>query len=256
MKGIYYSKPATWLKRNIGKLILTDFTGNIIRKVLNNKIPYRNSIIQTNFPQVNGSTIASLYLGSYESGEARFINKYLRTDLPVLELGSSIGVVSTQIGKKTNQKLFLLEVNTDLIPIIETNLSHNNITNYELVNSAISYNQDAIYFVRGHKNTTGKVTSEPQPGAIKIEGFTLESVLKQFNVNGKYVLVCDIEGMELEIIKNDEKSLNNCSQLIIELHETSLNGHRYSADNLKKMLLKQGFELIDSHGNNHVFHRN
>ncbi len=255
MKGILYSKPITWVKRQVGKLILTNFTGNIIRKVLNNKIPYRNTIIQTNYPQIEGSIVASLYLGSYESGEARFINSYLRPDLPVVELGSSIGVVSTQICKKTSQKVYLLEANSDLIPIIKTNLSNNNVSNYELVNYAISYNKDGIYFVKGNNNTTGRVTNENLPGAVEISGYTFGQILHQFNIEGAYTLVCDIEGMELEIIKNDKDALSRCKQLIIELHETSLDGHRYSCDNLKSMLLDQGFSLKDTHGGNFVFER-
>lgn len=256
MKGIVYSKPATFIKQWVGKLILTNFTGSVIRKVLKNKIPYRNSIIHTDYPEIESSVVAALYLGSYESGEARFINQYMVSDLPVVELGSSIGVVSTQIGKKTGQKIHLLEVNSDLIPIIETNLSTNNISNYTLVNAAISYDDQDIYFVKGTTNTTGRVTTDQQQGAIKMDKITLGQLLEQSKIKDKYVLVCDIEGMEIELIECDKSALQQCKQLIIELHDTQFNGHSVSREQLKNKLLDQGFTIKDSHGSNYVFERN
>jgi len=70
-----------------------------------------------------------------------------------------------------------------------------------------------------------------------------------------YVLVCDIEGAEIYILKEDINSLKNCRQIIIELHDTHYGDMPVKIDTMEKIILDNGFRLQDGYGANKVFVR-
>ncbi len=69
---------------------------------------------------------------------------------------------------------------------------------------------------------------------------------------GKFTLVCDIEGAEIELLRHDSTALDNCQDLFIELHETS-DDRKYAVSDLVELIEKAGFQRLDSHGNAFFF---
>jgi len=69
-------------------------------------------------------------------------------------------------------------------------------------------------------------------------------------------LICDIEGSEIDILLNDPQSLENCELMIIEAHKVQRNNVTYTAEDIKKMIEKLNFSLIDQYSVNFVFTKN
>ena len=60
----------------------------------------------------------------------------------------------------------------------------------------------------------------------------------------------DIEGAEIVIILNEEKSLKDCKHLFVELHETTLDKTLYGVDDMIHILINtHKFKLIDKNDN-------
>jgi len=91
---------ATHAKRFIGPLLANRWTGIIAARVLGDRIPHRGLIIDTSSPVVTPNIKAALLLQGYESGEYRFVRRYVPTDCDVIELGGSLGVISCTIRRR------------------------------------------------------------------------------------------------------------------------------------------------------------
>jgi FkbM family methyltransferase len=191
---------------------------------------------------------SQFFFGFYESCELRFINKYLMPHENVVELGSSIGVISSFVSlKKSPKKLVLVEANSDLIDEIKGNLKLNNVPKYTLINKGLGDGlNNSLWFIAGASNTTGKVSEEWKAGAIRIDCVELHHLVSENNLDD-FVLICDIEGAEVFVLRNAE-NLRNCKMLIIELHTTYVDGRRVSVNDLEQAIWERGFRLIDKYG--------
>ena len=255
MKGFLYSAPANLAKRGIAELLINGITGNMIRTLAKSSITRDGILIDIRSKLVSNKTIASFFFNSYESSERRFIRKYLRKDLPVIEIGSSIGIVSSLIGKITEQIVYCIEANPQLIPIIEQNLRLNKVENFQVFNYAVGDStSDFLYFQKGETNIHGKVYNHQMENSVRVPVTSISSFKYQHQIE-EFVLVSDIEGAEIYVLKNDLQSLQSCQQIIIETHDTRLNGVEYKYQQLKELIISSGFNLIDSYGPNYVFSR-
>jgi FkbM family methyltransferase len=235
--------------------LMNPLSGKLIKLLSSNTMERSGILFDLSSNMVNGTSIAQFYFNAYESAERRFLLKYLKDGLPVIELGSSIGVISSIIGKKTGALKIYVEANPELIGMIGKNLLLNNISNYRIYNYAIgSEGVDQVYFLPGKTNLLGKIVSNNEPGSKSI-GVKQLSTIKRENVIGEFILVCDIEGAEIFILQQDRKALEECRQIIIEAHDTTYESTSYKCQDIKQMIRSEGFYLVDQYGPNLVFEK-
>ncbi len=248
------------IKVLLADIICSPVIGKIIFYLFNGKIPHRGSIIEV--PKDNDPAIcAMLFWGLYESAEIRFIRKYLRNDLDVIELGSSLGGVSLEILKKLSieKSLLCLEPNKVNFSFLQINLKrHYLYYNCNVMNAAIDYSSaNEVNLSVGNNNLMSKVTNGSliNSDTSLVSTITLSKILENKNID--YTLISDIEGAELGIILYDLEALRNCKLMIIELHETHLNGVYYSVQDIVNLIVETGkMEILDFYDNVYVFSKN
>ena len=251
----------SFIKNKIATALCSDFVGAFLAKVYNNQIPsrrYGKFIYDCSSDYLLDSVKASIFWGIYESAEVRFVRQYLRSDLDVIELGASIGVVTTQILRKIESanKCIALEANPNLMETLKSNLQINNkAKNYHIINKAISYNcEDEINLFLERENVHSSINKSTGE-FVKVKSAKLSDILDIYKINS-YALVSDIEGTEIEILLNDSVSLNRCSQLIIELHDTEYNSTKYSAKDMVEHIADNlGFKYVNHYGSVYVFRK-
>jgi len=215
--------------------------------VSGNKIRISGVLVGTYYSEVSNYIKACLFWGLYEKQEARFIQKYLTHDLPVVELGASIGVISSITAKKVNPKtVYSIEANPILIPIIENNLKLNQLVNFKVYNLAIG-NEQEVYFTPGSDNTVGRISDTKDSNSVLVPCQPLSHLIRLLSLD-KFNLVCDIEGSEVNFLFQDSDSLACCEWMIIELHDTEFERRIITVKMLMERILKLGFIIIDSHG--------
>ncbi len=205
---------------------------------------------------------ASIFWGFYESSEIRFVEKFLDKDRDVLELGSSIGVVSSHIAAKLNKssRLVCIEANPQLLDSINTNITRHiaKDASFQVINCAISYDVEKVHFASTSNNTDTRVKknkSSTSSDEIVVDARTLSSILKETDL-GEYTLVSDIEGSEVEIFMNETDCLQKCRQLFIELHDTSYRDQSYTPQGVAELIQsRHGFKLVSQHGPVYYFNR-
>jgi FkbM family methyltransferase len=201
---------------------------------------------------VKDKTKAMLFWKMYESAELRFVKKYMDSSYDVVELGGSIGAISIQIGRKIKgRKLISVEANPSLLKIQRENLAANGIANFEQINAAYGSEKQSVWFALGEENTLGKIGEEGKGNGFLVETISLSAIVKAYGLSD-YALVCDIEGAEIDLLLHEQEALRMCKLMVIETHETVDQNRRYSAEEMKTMLLQMGFELIDQQGVNLV----
>jgi FkbM family methyltransferase len=194
-----------------------------------------------------------VFFGFYESSEIRFIEKYLRPDLSVIELGGSAGIVSSHIVNRleSGRRYVIVELNPTLIETNNTNVVRHNRNNVNVmhVNKAISYNFSKISFdISGNNTETSVYSNRREYGQYEVETVKFNEIVDLLDETG-YTLVSDIEGAELELLMEEHEVLKNCKQLFIELHTSEYKGERYSVEMIKQLLIdKHEFKLVDQHG--------
>jgi len=176
---------------------------------------------------------AALFWGFYEAAELAFVQRHLLADLDVVELGTSIGVVACHALSRMNplKRLICLEADPNLARMARQNLRSNHPTRrVEVLNCAIAYDCQTVCFEEGGTNLIGKVSKEGR----EVPAITLSGLLQKFHIDD-YVLICDIEGAEAEILHKDPEALAYCRQMIIELHD----GPTGSSHELVELLMRR-----------------
>jgi FkbM family methyltransferase len=240
------------LKRVIGAFLSSSLVGSMISIVFAKSIPSirMRRIRINNSPSIKSSIKAQFFFGLYESGEIRFIKRFLSLAENVIELGASVGVISSYINLyKKPKKLILVEANPSLIMDLKSNLKINGASDYTLYNKAITDgSSNLIQFSEGEDNTTGGLFKRNTGGAstVVVKTTLFDEILKA-NAIDSYVLVSDIEGAEIFVL-NSASGLKGCKMLIMELHEIEYNGKIVSVSSMKQQIKDLGFEILGNYG--------
>lgn len=207
------------LKTRVAHVTELKPVGIAIGKLFDERIPSRGLRIHSNglAPEVK----SQLLFRTYESAEIRAVCRHLRSDLDVIELGASIGVLSCHIRRKLaiDRHLYAIEPDPDLVKLFEQNLKINGINcGVTILNRAISNISGEQSFVRGNTNLSGHTPQVCHGGSLTVEGTTMSDLIAHLGV-GEYALVCDIEGLEIELLAEEFEAFRNCEQIIVELHQ-------------------------------------
>lgn len=250
-------------KKIVYRLLCNSFTNKIIEFLFGKSIPdirWRRYAFNLTDIGRNHSIYASVFWGFYESSEIRFVEKYFKGNLDVIEFGGSCGVVTSHIVSKLNQnkKLISVEANKQLRLVWEINTQRHNtkLAEIELVNKAIHYDSVEVnfYISRNTTESSSKKNDVNNSNSFIIPAITLKEIIDLYKVN-EYILVCDIEGSEIQILLNENDAFKFCQSIIIELHSTVHNGISYSISQLENLILQKGFKRISNHGPVYYFEK-
>jgi len=239
------------IKKFIVKVICLPFIGQLLSIVFNNKFSSKGIFIFTDSEFINNKTKASIFWGLYEKAEIHFVRKYLNPDCDVIELGSSIGIVSSHIITKlnNNRKIICVEGNPYLIDILKKNIQHNsNQKAFFIENKIIDYRLSTSSYINISKNNTDSNITSSSKNQTPVKNIKLSNLIEQYYIE-HFTLVSDIEGAEALILKNDSSSLKNCKMIIIELHDSIIDGSITNTKQLGEMILMLNFQILDKRNN-------
>jgi FkbM family methyltransferase len=221
------------------------------------RIPCGECTIDTRFDAVAPHTRAEMLWGMYESAERRLVCAHLRPGLDVVELGASLGVVSSHLARRLSpgRKLVCVEANPELAPAIVANVRRNAPgARAEVVSAAVAYGADHVLIERGEDTTMGRVAGSGGAWGLRVPATTLASLLATHDV-GDYALVMDIEGAEAAVLLEDPGALARCRQIVAELHPTEHSGRTLRQEDLALVIESLGFRRTRQDGFVYLFDR-
>ena len=174
----------------------------------------------------------------YEKQERRYLRQYLPSSATVLELGACLGVVScitNRLLANPNQHV-VVEANPNVIPVIEENRSRNK-CGFAIENCMVSSQPINSFFIGSSLLTS----SNRRTGRSKINvvGKTVAE-LEQAHQLKFDVLMMDIEGGELDFLRENQEKLKELQVIFMEVHE-----HK---DVLSKAEVEECLTIVQSAG--------
>jgi len=184
---------------------------------------------------------------SYEEEEARHLSNHLDPLSKVLELGACLGYVSCLTNRrlKDNTQHVVVEANPKLMPWIERNKEQNG-CGFHLENVIISKYGDNDFYV--HDLIVGGSSKRATEQKIKVKGVDFEHLIGKYDIEFD-TLIMDIEGGELELLRNFGDDIRKFEQIFIELHPFANILTKQEAEECENILCSLGFEINVRDGN-------
>jgi len=183
---------------------------------------------------------------SYEGPEARLIQQYLEPDMPVVELGGCMGVISAVIRRKIGPDACHLVVEADagLAVICKANAMQeaaNGAT--KVVVAAVDYSGvEIVTFASGKNAHVGHIAAAGEAGAA-VPTVSLSALAQHFP-DGRFALVCDIEGAEVAMFENETALLGRLEVIILETHPKFYDGGQATEDKMLTLLAEHGLYVV------------
>lgn len=238
------------VKRWIASVLQSRPLGMAIARLCGDVIPFHRLPIDVAGAGIPVANKAALWWGMYESAEYRLVRRFLRPDLPVIELGSSIGAISSVIAQHMDrgQRLTCVEANLALIPVLKRNLCRNaDHLMVKIVHAAVSYDSDVVRFAVSTNNLTSSIPSGSPAEATHVKSVRLAELVGG-EAGPAFQMVADIEGAEVALYLQDANSLDRCEVMIVELHSTVWRGKPYTPSDLEHLIESLGFQVVARDG--------
>jgi len=193
------------------------------------------------------NVIDLLLSNMYEKPERDALKIFLNPELPVLELGACLGIVSCLSNRMLRQptKHVVVEANPALLPILRQNREQNG-CHFKIVQGALAHSVGTIAFKISDNVLASSVHGEDDQRAVLVPAVTLDLLLNDYGFE-RCTLVCDIEGAELQLVQNEMTTISErVDTLIMELHDR-LVGEELTQSMLTK-LESGGFKIIHKCG--------
>ena len=181
--------------------------------------------------------------GDYEQYERRAVTQYVSPELPVIELGACLGVVSCITNKRLLRPTqhVVVEANPLVVPYLERNRRHNG-CKFRVLNSAIAYDSGAIEYAPTDNFAGNSLRQTAGQRNVRVPTITLEGIAQRYGFD-RFTLICDIEGHEREMVEREGEVLRRADLIVLETH-ARLIGEEANARMLAQ-LAALGFEVID-----------
>jgi len=189
---------------------------------------------------------AQLFTNNYEVEERRAVVRYLRRDLPVVELGGSMGVVACVTNRllKNKKAHLVVEANPLAIPHLELNRKLNR-CEFEIVNRAIAYGVDSVTFRPSSSLCGNSITADGDLPPVTVETVHLGELVRARDFS-RFNLVRDIEGLEYDLVCHESEVLKMADLIIVETHA------RYIGEDKLHFMMSRlqglGFILVEETG--------
>ena len=195
---------------------------------------------------VPANVVDLLLADLYEEPERKALTKFLDPDLPVVELGACIGVVSCLANRRLRapEKHVVVEANPALLPLLKENRARNG-CQFQIVLAAVSYGTETIAF-NVDDNILASSVKRGEREPLSVKTVTLERLLNEHGFE-RAALLCDVEGAELQLVEHELQTLSErIPTIIMELHDRIV-GNEPTQQMLAR-LEGAGFKIVSRDG--------
>lgn len=189
---------------------------------------------------------------TYEGAEAKQIDRIVEQGEVILEIGAGIGFISTLLAKNPfTTRVVSYEANPLLIPSIQDTVDRNiphASAKWEIRNAVLKTGQavgDADFYVH---NDFWASSLAPFANPARVEKVPFENFNKVVADLAPTMIVCDIEGGELDLFRNAD--LSGVMKIYVEVHQNRLG--RKGMKSLFEIFHSRDFHYDEHHSSGSV----
>jgi len=189
--------------------------------------------------------------GLYEAPERVGTKRYIRRDIPVVEFGASVGVISCLVnrGLRNPKNHVVVEANSALLPILAENRDRNR-CKFEIVHGAAGASGASVRFYIGSDALNSSALTATKE-SIEVPAVVLEEILRM-RAFDRCAVICDIEGAELTMMRAELATFQAHVEIFIVEFHPKINGHD-SSDAACRLLAEHGFDKVWQQSDTFVF---
>lgn len=178
----------------------------------------------------------------YEKQERRYLKQYLPKNATVLELGACLGVVSCLTNRLLDhpEQHVVVEANPKLIAVIEENKTRNN-CRFHIEHCIVSNRPDNEFFIG--KNILTSSNRRQSTEKIRVVGKTVQDLENRYKLKFD-VLLMDIEGGELDFLRENREKLKELNVIFMEIHQHPDVLSKEDVEECKTLVESAGFEKV------------
>jgi len=262
-KQVFRTKGAAGVLSVVSQQYLGDWLGRQVSWCYGKMIELRGNIVRIDgctfsldSPVITTESKSKFLFGQYERPEREALRRFLDPDLPVVEFGGSIGVVSCL----TNRKLLdpkrhvVVEASPALVPLLKTNRDQNH-CDFDVLACMVGYGSERGTFYLNKSNfvASSAVAGEVNNGneVLEVPTIDLRSILDQYQF-ARCTLICDIEGGESDLLRYEHETIRErVATLILEVHPWSLGEERVAE--MFREIKELGFQMLYSEADTYAF---
>lgn len=210
----------------------------------NSPLEYFGISIPTKHPIFNRKIRARFARGTYEREEILALEKHLTEGYDVVDLGASTGFISAYAERKVDpdRKVIAVEANPDMLSLIEEVKSLNG--SQFLLDSRAYHSTSAEVNFYIHKLSVGGSVQRRTENRVEVEATSLSQLFDDYDLESA-VVICDIEGGEVDLIQNEFEFLcQRCPLFIVETHWFAP-----GVEEIEEILQDSKLENVDTMGN-------
>jgi FkbM family methyltransferase len=173
----------------------------------------------------------------------------------ILDVGANIGAFTILAVKLFGRaRIFDFEPDKENFKILNKNIILNNFEDRVIISDLALDKESGEKTFYIHKKEYAHSLlprdANDQAGSVKIKSTTIEEIFKKYNFDKIDLLKLDIEGLEYEIIYNlPQEYFSKIDNIVLEIHDRE----GFSCEELVKFLEKNGYNVIQSAGNEKVY---
>jgi len=209
-------------------------------------------------PAITTESKSKFMLNQYERPEREAVRRFVDPELPVVELGGSIGVVSCLTNRKLRnpERHVVVEANPGLVPLLLLNRDRNG-CRFTVLPRLVAYGRDHAPFYASRGNfVIGSGTGmegRPDVDVVGVDTVSLRSIVEE-NSFERCTLICDIEGGESDLFRYESDIVRDrVATLILEVHEWAMSKER--VEEVLKGIEALGFRTVFSEADTYAFQK-
>jgi len=205
------------------------------------RVDLAGCVFDLDVPQVSDGIFSRFVLGRYEKPEIMAVGEHLPRDLPLLELGAGLGVVSCIANKHLEhpEQHWVIEANPELLDVIEKQRALN-AAGFSVLHGALSYEDPAkIYINRARVTATSAQRTRGE--LVEVPAVTLSDLVQRYGITECSMMI-DIEGAELDLVEREGDILARYVEFFIMEVHPDVYGEA-GVDKLRERCKRLGFSV-------------
>ena len=250
--GFFVSKARTWnrvLRTDGPAAALSLFVGRIRR--VSRTIPGGLIRLGPCLFRSDSQSRELLLEGTYEENERFATKHYVRPDIPIVEFGGSLGIVSCLLNRRLRipHRHVVVEANPLNLPMLVGNRNRNG-CKFEILHGAAGVTEKRVrlYFGDGALMASSIATADD---SVEVDSVSLGEVIRDRGFES-CALICDIEGSEINLIQSEIDTFRSRVEVFIVEFHPRINGPE-TVEHARRFLKANGFEELWQRGDVYVF---
>ena len=209
----------------------------------------------------------AVFTGNFEEGERRFVERFLRPGMVVLDIGAHHGFYTMLAARKVGMsgRVIAFEPSPREHQRLLRHLRMNRLTANVVVSDLAldrSKGEDTLFVVEGRDtgcNSLRPPVADEPIRTMRVQKTSLDSFLDEGKILKVDFIKMDVEGAELNVMEGATELLGRRPRPVIlaELADSRSSGWGHSASEVYDLLEERGFKwfCVDTQGNLSALHR-